>query len=188
MVSLMRACLGFPARRVIGMAGVLDSARFSAFIAEATGTGVRDVDAMVLGAHGDSMVPMPDYCTVNGVRLGDLVPAATVEALAERTRHGGAEIVGLLKTGSAWFAPASSAVAMAASILGDHKRLLPCACLLNGEYGLEGLYMGVPAVLGREGVERIVEVPLSAEARIQLQKTAAAISQDMDAMRDLGLL
>ena len=188
MVSLMRARLGFPAQRVIGMAGVLDSSRFSWFIAEETGTGVHDVDAMVLGAHGDSMVPMPAYCTVNGVGVADLVPRDRIEAMADRTRSGGAEIVGLLKTGSAWFAPASSAVAMAASVLSDQKRLLPCACLLNGEYGLEGLYMGVPAVLGSRGVERIVEVPLTAESRIQLQKTAAAISRDIDAMRDLGLL
>lgn len=188
MVTLMRARLGFPARRVVGMAGVLDSARFSWFISEATGAGVQDVDAMVLGAHGDSMVPMPGYCTVNGVQLGDLVPGAEIDALADRTRHGGAEIVKLLETGSAWYAPASASAAMAASILLDQKRLLPCACLLNGEFGFEGMYMGVPAVLGRGGVERIVQVPLSAEARAQMQKTAGAIEADVGAMRDLGLM
>jgi len=188
MVSLMRARLGFPAKRVVGMAGVLDSARFSWFIAERTGASVQDVDAMVLGAHGDSMVPMPRYCTVNGVQLGDLVGAPEIEELAHRTKHGGAEIVGLLKTGSAWYAPASAAVAMAASILGDQKRLLPCACYLNGQFGFEGVYMGVPAVLGRAGVERIVEVPLSAEARAALHKTAAAVQEDVDALRELGLL
>ena len=188
MVTLMRAKLGFPARRVLGMAGVLDSARFSWFIAEEVGVAVQDVDAMVLGAHGDSMVPMPAYCTVNGVALVDLVPKDRVEAMAERTRKGGAEIVSLLATGSAWYAPASAAVAMAQSILNDSRRLLPCACLLNGQYGFEGIYMGVPAVLGAQGVESIVEVPLSSEARAALQRTAGAIHEDVQAMRDLGLL
>ncbi|HJO27586.1 MAG TPA: malate dehydrogenase [Planctomycetota bacterium] len=188
MVSLMRHHTGFPARRVIGMAGVLDSSRFSWFIAEATGASVQDVDAMVMGAHGDSMVPLPQYCTVNGVRAGDLVGEDAMHAMADRTRKGGAEIVGLLKTGSAWYAPASSAVAMAASILNNQQRLLPCACLLNGQFGFEGLYMGVPAVLGENGVERIVEVPLSAESRIQMQKTAGAIAADLDALRALDLM
>ena len=188
MVTLMRHCLGFPARRVIGMAGVLDAARFSWFISEATGAAVQDVDAMVLGAHGDSMVPMPDRCTVNGVGVLDLVDRDAVDAMAERTKKGGGEIVKLLKTGSAWYAPASASVAMAASILRDEKRLLPCACMLNGEFGLENLYMGVPAILGREGVERIVELPLRTEARALLQKTAGAIHEDVLAMRDLGLL
>ncbi len=188
MVHLMRAKLGFPARRVVGMAGVLDSARFSWFLAEATGTSVKDVDAMVLGAHGDSMVPMPEACTVNGVRAGDLIPAGELDELADRTRHGGAEIVKLLGTGSAFYAPASGAVAMAASILNDEKRLLPSACLLNGEYGFEGVYTGVPAVLGRGGVERIVELPLTTEARIQMQKTVGAVEKDVEALRDLGLL
>ncbi len=188
MVHLMRVKTGFPARRVTGMAGVLDSSRFSWFIAEATGASVVDVDAMVLGAHGDAMVPLPGACTVNGVGLGLLADAAAIERMADRTRHGGAEIVGLLKTGSAFFAPAAAAVAMAASILNDEKRLLPCACFLNGQYGFEGVYTGVPAVLGREGVERIVELPLDTEARIQMQKTVGAIEQDLQALRDLGLL
>jgi malate dehydrogenase len=188
MVSLMRAKLGFPAKRVIGMAGVLDSARFSWFIREATGAAVQDVRTMVLGAHGDSMVPMPAYCTVNGVQLADLVPMDQIETMADRTRKGGAEIVGLLKTGSAWYAPASASVAMAESILGDAHRLLPCACLLNGEYGIEGLYMGVPAYLGRDGVSRILEVPLKNEARAALHKTAGTIQTDLEALRDLGLM
>lgn len=188
MVSLMRAKLGFPARRVIGMAGVLDSARFCWFLAEETGTAVEDIDAMVLGAHGDSMVPMPRYCTINGVSAPDIIPADRMDAMANRTRKGGAEIVGLLKTGSAFYAPASAAVAMAQSILQDGKRMLPCACLLNGEYGFEGLYMGVPAILGEGGVNRIVEVPLTAESRAQMQKTAGEVNNDMQAMRDLGLL
>ena len=188
MVSLMRVRTGFPARRVVGMAGVLDSARFSWFIAEETGTSVKDVDAMVLGAHGDSMVPLPQACTVNGVSLPQLVHRGTIDQMADRTRKGGGEIVGLLKTGSAFFAPAAGAVAMAGSILNDERRLLPCACFLNGQYGFEGLYMGVPAVLGKGGVEQIVELPLDLESRAQLQKTAAAIEKDMATCRELGLL
>jgi len=188
MVHLFRAKSGFPGKRVVGMAGVLDSARFSWFIAEAARASVKDVDAMVLGAHGDSMVPMPGYCTVNGVKLGDLVGKAEIDAMAKRTKNGGAEIVALLKTGSAWYAPASASVAMAASILRDEKRMLPCACFLNGQYGFEGIYMGVPAVLGKEGVERIVEVPLDNESRMQMQKTAGAIQGDVDLLRELKLL
>jgi malate dehydrogenase len=187
MVTLMRHCLAFPSRRVIGMAGVLDAARYSWFISEATGAAVQDVDAMVLGAHGDSMVPMPDRCTVNGIGVLDLVDRDAVEAMGERTKTGGGEIVKLLKTGSAWYAPASASVAMAASVLRDERRMMPCACLLNGEYGLENLYMGVPAILGRGGVERIVELPLRTESRALLQKTAGAIHEDVLAMRDLGL-
>ena len=159
MVSLMRHCLGFPARRVIGMAGVLDSSRFCWFIREETGAAVQDVNAMVLGAHGDSMVPMPNYCTVNGVQVADLVKADRMDAMA-----------------------------MAESILNDAQRLMPCACLMNGEFGFEGVYMGVPAILGSEGVQRIVEVPLTAEARAQLQKTAGAVQNDVEALRDLGLM
>jgi malate dehydrogenase len=188
MVSLMRVKTGFPARRVIGMAGVLDSSRFSWFIAEETGTSVKDVDAMVLGAHGDSMVPLARFCTVNGVSLPELVPADRIEAMADRTRKGGGEIVGLLKTGSAFYAPAAGAVAMAGSILNDERRLLPCACLLNGEFGFEGIYMGVPAVLGKTGVEKIVEVPLDVESRTLMQKTAGAIESDLETCREIGLL
>ena len=170
------------------MAGVLDSARFCWFISEATGAAVKDVDAMVMGAHGDSMVPLPERCTVNGVQVLDLVPTQDVEAMAERTKKGGGEIVALLKTGSAWYAPAASSVAMAGAILRDERRMLPSACLLNGEYGLENVYMGVPAILGREGVERIVELPLTLEARAGLQKTAGAILEDVRALQDLGLM
>jgi len=188
MVHLMRVKLGFPGRRVIGMAGVLDSARFSWFLAEATGTSVKDVDAMVLGAHGDSMVPLPKACTINGVQAGELLDKQTMEALADRTRNGGAEIVKLLKTGSAFYAPAAGAVAMAASILNDERRVLPCAALLNGHYGFEGIYMGVPVVLGAKGVESVVELALDTEARIQMQKTAGAIQADLVELQKLGLL
>lgn len=188
MTALMRAKLGFPAQRVFGMAGVLDSARFSWFIAEHLGVSVADVDAMVLGAHGDSMVPMPAYCTANGVGLPDLARPADIDAMVERTKHGGAEIVGLLKTGSAYYAPAAAAVAMAKSVLGDERRLLPSCCLLNGHFGFEGIYMGVPAVLGAHGVEKIVEVPLDADARALMQRTAGAIQADLDSLRDAGVL
>lgn len=188
MVALMRHALGFPARRVIGMAGVLDAARFSLFLAEESGTGIADVDAMVLGAHGDSMVPVADFCTINGIPAANLIAPDRIDELADRTRSGGAEIVKLLETGSAFYAPASASVAMAASILRDEKRCLPCAALLNGEYGVEGLYLGVPVVLGRGGVERIVELPLSTESRIALQKTAGAVARDLDQLRDLGLM
>jgi len=188
MVHLMRVKTGFPARRVVGMAGALDSARFSWFIAEETGTSVKDVDAMVLGAHGDSMVPLPDACTVNGVTLSAFTSRERIDRMADRTRKGGSEIVNLLQTGSAFYAPAAGAVAMAKSILEDERRLIPSACLLNGEYGLEGLYMGVPAVLGKNGVERIVELPLDLDARAALQKTAGAVERDVEAMRELGLL
>jgi malate dehydrogenase len=188
MTALMRVKLAFPARRVLGMAGALDAARFSFFIAEALGVGVQDVDAMVLGAHGDSMVPLPRASVVNGVPLPELMDRTRIEALAQRTRDGGAEVVKLLKTGSAFFAPASGAVAMAASILRDERRLFPATCLVNGEFGFEGVYLGVPAVLGRSGVERIVEVPLDVDARAQMQKTVGAIEKDLGALRDLGLL
>jgi malate dehydrogenase len=188
MTALMRAKLAFPARRVLGMAGVLDAARFSFFLADELGIGVADVDAMVLGAHGDSMVPLPRASTANGVPVGELLDKSTIQALAERTKNGGAEIVNLLKSGSAFFAPASGAVAMAKSILRDEKRLLPCTCLLNGEFGIEGVYVGVPAVLGRGGVERIHELPLDTEARIAMQKTVGAVQKDVEALRQLGMM
>ena len=149
---------------------------------------MADVDAMVLGAHGDSMVPLPRASTANGVPVGELLDKSTIQALAERTKNGGAEIVNLLKSGSAFFAPASGAVAMAKSILRDEKRLLPCTCLLNGEFGIEGVYVGVPAVLGRGGVERIHELPLDTEARIAMQKTVGAVQKDVEALRQLGMM
>ncbi len=188
MVTLMRHHTGFPARRVIGMAGVLDAARFAFFLAEATGTAAADVDAMVLGAHGDSMVPMPRHCSINGVAAQDLLDEDALDELAHRTRHGGAEIVGLLKTGSAWYAPAAASVAMAEAILSDSRRMMPCACRLSGEFGFNGLYMGVPAILGAGGVERIVELSLTAEARSLMQKTAGSVQADTQTMQDLGLM
>ena len=188
MVHPMQVKSGFSAQRVLGMAGVLDSSRYSWFIAEATGSSVQDVDAMVLGAHGDSMVPMPHFCTVNGVQIENFLEGREIDALSDRTRKGGGEIVALLQTGSAFYAPAAAAVSMARSILNDERRLLPCSCLLNGHFGLEGMYMGVPAILGARGVERIVELPLDTEARVQLQKTAGAIQADITLLRETGLL
>jgi malate dehydrogenase len=174
---------GFPKARVVGMAGILDSARMRAFIAMELGVSAADVDAMVLGGHGDSMVPLPRYTTVSGIPVGELLPAEKVAAIHQRTRDGGAEIVKLLKTGSAYYAPAMSAVEMAEAILTDQKRLVPCSVLLEGEYGLKGLFIGVPIVLGGRGVERIVSLKLSAEELAALQKSGKDVS---DMIAELG--
>ena len=163
MTYLVHERTGFPAERVMGMAGVLDTARFRCFIAMELGVSVKDIEAMVLGGHGDSMVPLPRHATVGGVPLPELLPAERIEALIERTRKGGAEIVSLLKTGSAYYAPASAAVAMAASILRNERRLLPACVRLDGQYGIDGVYVGVPCVLGAGGVEEIVVLELTAD-------------------------
>jgi malate dehydrogenase len=169
---------GFPRERVIGMAGVLDSARFRSFIAEELDVSVRDVRAFVLGGHGDTMVPLPRYSTVGGVPITELMTSERVEALVTRTRNGGAEVVALLKTGSAFYAPAASVVEMVESILLDRRRVLPCAVFLQGEYGVDGLFVGVPVVLGQGGLERIVEIELSDDE-------AAAFAASADAVREL---
>lgn len=176
MVSEMQARTGFPAQRVIGMAGVLDSARFSAFIADALKLNVKDIRTLVLGGHGDTMVPCLSYCTANGIPVPQLLPAEQLDAIVERTRRGGGEIVKLMGT-SAYIAPAASALAMAAAVLRDEQRVLPCAAKLNGEYGVDGIYMGVPAVLGAAGIERVVEVELSASERDALTKSANAVRE-----------
>jgi malate dehydrogenase len=168
---------GFPRERVIGMAGVLDSARFRSFIAEELEVSVRDVRAFVLGGHGDTMVPLPRYSTVGGVPITELMTPERIEALVDRTRNGGAEVVALLKTGSAFYAPAASVVEMAESILLDRRRVLPCAALLKGEYGVDGLFVGVPVVLGQGGMERVVEIDLSAEERAAFDKSAEAVRE-----------
>jgi malate dehydrogenase len=168
---------GLPKSRVIGMAGILDSARFRAFIALELGVSAADVQAMVLGGHGDSMVPLPRYTTVGGVTVDQLIPADRLAAISERTRNGGAEIVKLLKTGSAYYAPAMCAVEMAEAVLTDQKRLVPCSACLEGEYGMKGLYIGVPIVLGAKGVERIVELKLSAEELAALQKSGKDVAE-----------
>jgi len=174
---------GFPKQRVIGMAGVLDSARFRAFIAEELHVSVENIQALVLGGHGDTMVPLPRFSTVAGVPITELMSAKRIEELATRTRNGGAEIVALLKTGSAYYAPASAAVEMAESILKDKKKILPCAAYLEGEYGISGLFVGVPVKLGKNGVEEIIYLNLTAEEKKALLKSASAVQELVDAMK-----
>lgn len=166
---------GLDAKRVIGMAGVLDSGRYACFLAEAIGCSIKDVRPMVLGGHGDTMVPVPEYSTVNGIPITHLLPSETIEAINERTKHGGAEIVKYLKTGSAFYAPAASAVAMVEAILLDSKRVLPCCAYLNGEYGLNDLYCGVPIKIGKNGVEEILNLELSDNSLDALQTSAKAV-------------
>ncbi|HEX9794955.1 MAG TPA: malate dehydrogenase [Planctomycetota bacterium] len=188
MVYLMAERLGFEKNRVVGMAGVLDSARMAYFISEKLGGGIHDVRCMVLGGHGDSMVPMPQFSTVDGVSITALMTESEIAAINHRTQHGGAEIVNLLKTGSAYYAPASAAVAMAKAILRDEHRLLPCAAWLNGEYGLKDLYLGTPCVLGARGVERVVELELDDAGAKKLQQSAESIRADLETLREKALL
>lgn len=176
---------GFPRERVIGMAGVLDSARFRTFIAMEAGVSVQDVSAMVLGGHGDTMVPLSRYSTIGGIPITEYLPADRVKAIEERTANGGAEIVGLLKTGSAYYAPGTSAVEMVDSILLDKKRVLPCSVLLQGEYGIDGLFVGVPVKLGAAGLEQIIQLNLTSDESAALKKSAAAVQGLVDAMKSL---
>jgi malate dehydrogenase len=178
---------GFEPRRVVGMAGVLDSARFSAFIAQELGVSVADVRSMVLGGHGDTMVPLPRFTSVNGIPLPELMDAATIARLADRTRNAGAEVVALLKTGSAYYSPGRAAAEMVASILRDKKQLLPCSAYLDGAYGQRGIYLGVPVVLGRGGVERIVEVQLAKEEKELLQRSVDEVRSTLEAMEGVKL-
>jgi malate dehydrogenase len=171
---------GFPRERVLGMAGVLDSARYRTFIAQELGVSVSDTHAFVLGGHGDTMVPLSRYSTVAGVPITELLPADRVKALEERTANGGAEIVGLLKTGSAFYAPAASVFEMVESIVHDRKRVLPCAVLLQGEFGAHDLFVGVPVVLGAGGMERIFEIELTAEEQAAFDASAAAVRELVD--------
>jgi len=177
---------GFPKNRVIGMAGVLDAARLRAFIAAELNVSVENISALVLGGHGDTMVPLPRFSTVAGVPITELMTAERIEALVTRTRNGGAEIVGLLKTGSAYYAPASAAVEMAEAILKDKKKILPCAAYLTGEYGLDGLFVGVPVKLGKNGIEQIISLPLKDEEKQALLKSAAAVRELVLAMQNMG--
>ncbi len=171
---------GFSMRRVVGMAGILDSTRFRYFVAEALGCAPSDVHAMVLGGHGDQMVPLPRFTTVSGIPITRLLDAATIERLVDRTRKGGAEIVQYLKTGSAYYAPAASAAEMVEAVLTDRKTLAPCAAYLRGEYGIENLFVGVPVILGRNGIERIVELELTEDERRQLAASAEAVRKGME--------
>src|SRR5213596_1622107 len=180
-VALRRS--GFPKHRVIGMAGVLDSARMRCFLAEALDVSVENVTAFVLGGHGDTMVPLPRYSTCAGIPVTELLPKDQLDAIVKRTANGGAEIVGLLKTGSAYYAPSAAAVEMTESILKDKKKILPCAAYLEGEYGINGLYVGVPCKLGAKGLEQVIEITLTAEERIALQKSAASVQELVDVLR-----
>lgn len=170
---------GFPPHRVVGMAGILDSARFRFFIAEALDVSVEDVTAFVLGGHGDSMVPLPRYSSVAGIPLTELLDGDTIDAIVQRTRDGGAEIVGHLKTGSAYYAPASAVAEMTAAIVRDKKRILPCAAYLTGQYGIHDLFVGVPIKLGAKGVESIIEIGLTAEETAALQKSADEVRENI---------
>jgi malate dehydrogenase len=168
---------GFPKHRVIGMAGILDSARMRCFLAEALDVSVENVTAFVLGGHGDTMVPLPRYSTCAGIPVTELLPKDQLDAIVKRTANGGAEIVSLLKTGSAYYAPSAAAVEMTEAILKDKKKILPCAAYLEGEYGVNGLYVGVPCKLGANGLEQIIEINLMTEERIALQKSAASVQE-----------
>jgi len=191
MVWVLREVCGLPHNKVIGMAGVLDSARFRHFLADEFNVSVNDVNAFVLGGHGDTMVPLTKYSTVAGIPLPDLVKMgwtsqARIDEIVDRTRNGGAEIVNLLKTGSAFYAPAASAIAMAESYLRDKKRVLPCAAYLNGEYGVKDMYVGVPVVIGSKGVERIVEIELAGKDREGFDKSVGAVQGLVDACKKIA--
>jgi malate dehydrogenase len=177
MVTLMKERTGFPKARVVGMAGVLDSSRYRSFLAAELGVSVTNVQAMVLGGHGDDMVPLPRYSTVAGIPLPDLLSKEKIDAIVARTRKGGAEIVNLLKTGSAYYAPSAAAVEMVEAILKDKKKILPCAVYLEGEYGINGLFVGVPVKLGAKGAEEIIQIKLTAEENVALQKSAASVKE-----------
>jgi len=174
---------GFPRERVIGMAGVLDTARYRSFLAEALDVSVEDIQAMVLGGHGDTMVPLISYTTVSGIPVSQLLDKAKLDKIVDRTRNGGAEIVAFLKTGSAYYAPSAAAVQMVESIALDKKRVLPCAAWLEGEYGLSGIYCGVPCKLGGKGLEQILQVELSADEKAALAKSANAVKETMAAVK-----
>ncbi len=179
MCSVALAKSGLPSNKVIGMAGVLDTARYRSFIAMELGVSVRDIQAMVLGGHGDTMVPLVRYTTVSGIPLSQLASQERIDAIVERTRKGGIEIVNYLKTGSAYYAPSAAAAEMVESIVRNQRRLLPCAALLNGEFGLEGIYMGVPCILGANGLEKIVEIDLSDEENGALKASADAVKETL---------
>jgi malate dehydrogenase len=185
MAFVAKEVLGYPRERVIGMAGVLDGARFRTFIAEELKVSVKDVQAFVLGGHGDTMVPMPRHCSVGGVPLTEIMSKEKVEALVQRTRTGGAEIVNLLKTGSAYYAPAASAVQMAEAILRDQKRILPCAAMLNGEYGVKDLFIGVLCKLGGKGLEQVIELKLNETEQAGLKNSIAAVQELVTALKKI---
>jgi len=183
MAYVCKQVTGFPRERVIGMAGVLDTARYRAFLAEALDVSVRDIQAMVLGGHGDTMVPLISYTSVSGIPITQLMDRAKLDAVVDRTRNGGAEIVKHLKTGSAYYAPSAGAVQMAEAVVQDQKRILPCSAWLQGEYGMKDVYLGVPCKLGRNGLEKIIEVELTSDERAALKKSADAVLEPMKAVK-----
>jgi malate dehydrogenase len=183
MCYVAKEVTGFPRERVLGMAGVLDTARYRAFLAEALDVSVRDIQAMVLGGHGDTMVPLISYTSVSGIPVTQLMERSKLDAIVDRTRNGGAEIVKHLKTGSAYYAPSAGAVQMAEAIVFDQRRILPCAAWLNGEYGMKGLFLGVPCKLGRKGLEKVIEVELTSDERAALEKSAEAVREPMRAVK-----
>jgi len=183
MAYVVKQVSGFPRNRILGMAGVLDSARFKSFIAQACDVSVKDVQAFVLGGHGDTMVPMPRHCSVGGVPLTEMLAKEKIDQLVDRARNGGAEIVNLLKTGSAYYAPSASAVQMAEAIIKDQKRILPCAALLDGEYGVKGIFVGVLAKLGAGGMEKVIELKLNDQENAGLQKSIAAVKELVGALK-----
>ena len=190
MVWALREFSGLPHNKVVGMAGVLDSARFATFLAWEFDTSVKDVNAFVLGGHGDTMVPVLSYSTINGIPVADMakikgVSESRLDEIVDRTRKGGGEIVGLLGNGSAYYAPATSAISMAEAYLGDQKRILPCAAHLTGQYGVDGLYVGVPAVIGADGIEGVVEIELSDEEKNNLQVSIDAVKELLEACKGL---
>ena len=183
MCYVAKKVTGFPRERIIGMAGVLDTARYRSFLAEALDVSVRDIQAMVLGGHGDTMVPLVSYTAVSGIPITQLLDKKTLDAIVDRARNGGAEIVKYLKTGSAYYAPSAAAVQMCEAIVLDQKRILPCAAWLEGEYGMSGLFLGVPCKLGRRGLEQIVEVELTSDEKVALEKSAEAVREPMGAIK-----
>jgi malate dehydrogenase len=183
MCYVAKQVTGFPRERVLGMAGVLDTARYRAFLAEALDVSVRDIQAMVLGGHGDTMVPLISYTSVSGIPITQLIEKSKLDAIVDRTRTGGAEIVKHLKTGSAYYAPSAGAVQMAEAIVNDQRRILPCAAWLAGEYGMKDLFLGVPCKLGRNGLERVIEVQLTADERTALEKSAEAVREPMRSVK-----
>jgi len=183
MAYVAKQVTGFPRERVLGMAGVLDTARYRSFLAEALDVSVEDIQAMVLGGHGDTMVPLISYTTVSGIPVTQLIDKKTLDAIVVRTRNGGAEIVKFLKTGSAYYAPSAASVQMAEAIVHDKKRVLPCAAWLEGEYGMSGLFLGVPCKLGRKGLEQIIEVELTSQERTDLGKSAEAVREPMGVLK-----
>ena len=183
MCWVAKEATGFPRERVIGMAGVLDTARYRAFLATELDISVRDIQAMVLGGHGDTMVPLISYTTVSGIPITQLMDQKVLDGIVDRTRNGGAEIVKHLKTGSAYYAPSSGAVQMVEAIVNDQKRILPCSAWLEGEYGMKGLFLGVPVKLGRKGLEKVLEVTLTADERTALEKSAQAVREPMSVVK-----